>query len=193
MVKNDKGVVQDRWFSQKLTRAIRPIEPSAFFIKPVVFYPEFTAQDQLTTQNIKKIQDYVNQQMRNTVNKYFVVVDKPQVGAFIIAPAITKMKISLEGLSPLEVLPFKAVLSGINYAIGGRDRDVEVRLENKVSLAITQEPLAEIVFRGDALQLENDSEQLTKAHVRALLDSWITQWDKNLSAYKTIIDKREHK
>ncbi len=95
------------------------------------------------------------------VSKYFVV-DKPQVGAYIIEPAITKMKISSEGLSPLEVLPFKAVWSGINYAIGGQDRDedVEVRLENKVSLAITQKPLAEVVFRGDALQLENAPEQL---------------------------------
>lgn len=87
-------------------------------------------------------------------------------------------------------MPFKAVVSSINYAIGGRDRDVEVRLESKIKNGANDDLLVTSVLRGEALQLENDTEKLDKEHIKALLDSWVLQWDKELANYKSIIEER---
>ncbi len=192
-VKNDDGVVKNRWVSRKLTRKIAPLEPVSFYIKPVIFYPQLEIDEQISLENAEKIKKYLDQNIRETVAKYFVLSNTLGPDVFVLEPAITRMRISLEDLSPLEVLPFKAVISGVNYALGGRDRDVEFRLENKLTLADSGELLVTTVYRGEGLQLENDREQLTAKHVKALLDSWIKQWDSDLANYRLLIDQRNNK
>jgi len=189
-IEREDGSIQQRWVSRKLTRKIKPLQPKSFFIKPAFYYPALTTNDQFTQNSADMFRTYFDEQLRKTVAKHFPVSNTIGPGVFVLEPAITSMRISLEDFSPLEVLPFKAVISGINYAAGGRDRDVEIRLESKVKNGANDELLVTSVLRGDASQLENDTEKLDKAHVKELLDSWVKQWDKDLAKYKANIETK---
>ncbi len=190
LIERDDGTIQHRWIDRSLTRLIKPVTPSAFFIKPVVFYPKLETNDQFGIEASQAIQEYFDKEVARVTAKHFKVTNTLGPNVFVIEPAFTSMRISLESMSPLEVLPFKAVLSGINYATGGRDRDVEVRLEMKVSEAQSQKLLATSVLRGEGMQLENDTEQLSKEHIKALLDNWVNQWDALLGQYRKQLDER---
>lgn len=183
-ITNEDGVTQQRWTSRKLTRKVNPIKPTSFYIKPIVYYPQLPDDAQISKQVSRELADYLHSEMKRTAAKHFMVTNTIEDGTFVVEPAITSMRISLETLSPLEVIPFRAVLSSINYAMGGRDRDVEMRLETKVIAADQQELVATTVHRGQGIQLENDQEQLTQAHVKQLIDAWVASWDANLAAYK---------
>lgn len=189
-VDREDGSIQQRWVSRKLTRKIKPLQPKSFFIKPVIYYPELTTTDQFTQNSADMFRTYFDNELKKVVKKHFPISNTMGPDVFVIEPAITSMRISLEDFSPLEVLPFKAVISSINYAAGGRDRDVEVRLENKIKNGANGDVLVTTVLRGDALQLENDTEKLDKTHVITLLDSWVKQWDKDLANYKSRIEKK---
>ncbi|NRA59505.1 MAG: DUF3313 family protein [Psychrobium sp.] len=115
------------------------------------------------------------QQKVCAVGDYFTITREKASGVFVINPAITRMRISLEDFSPLDVLPLKTVISGMNYAFGERERNVEVRFKTNITNAKTGDLLVSAVFHGDALQLENDTEQLTKEHAKKLIDSWVKQ------------------
>ena len=192
-VKNTDGYIQDRWVSPKLTRKNRPIEPSSFYIKPIIYYPNFDRQSQFMRNNADKILSYLTIKTRQAAEKYFPVVDRPTRGTFIIAPAITQVKISLESLKPTELLPVGAALAIGKHLLGTRDRDVELRMENKITYADNNEPLVSMVLRGDGEQLENDKEQLSVKHLKPILDAWIAQWDHELAEYKKLIDKRHQR
>lgn len=189
-VVREDSTIQQRWTSRKLTRKIKPLQPQSFFIKPVIYYPNLTVDDQFNHKSADMFKTYFDTQLKTVVAKHFPISTTIGPGVFVLEPAITSMRISLEDLSPLEVLPFKAVVSSINYAIGGRDRDVEVRLESKIKNGANDDLLVTSVLRGEALQLENDTEKLDKEHTKALLDSWVLQWDKELANYKSIIEER---
>jgi len=189
-IDREDGTIQQRWVSRKLTRKIKPLQPQSFFIKPVIYYPNLAVNDQFNQKSADMFKTYFDTQLKTVVAKHFPISTTMGPGVFVLEPAITSMRISLEDLSPLEVLPFKAVISGINYAIGGRDRDVEVRLESKIKNGANDDILVTSVLRGDALQLENDTEKLDKTHVKALLDSWVKQWDQDLAKYKANIDTK---
>lgn len=189
-VVRDDSTIQQRWTSRKLTRKIKPLQPQSFFIKPVIYYPNLTVDDQFNHKSADMFKTYFDTQLKTVVAKHFPISTTIGPGVFVLEPAITSMRISLEDFSPLEVLPFKAVVSSINYAIGGRDRDVEVRLESKIKNGANDDLLVTSVLRGEALQLENDTEKLDKEHIKALLDSWVLQWDKELANYKSIIEER---
>lgn len=183
-IERDDASVQHRWLDRSLTRKIRPVKPTAFYLKPVIFYPKLETNEQFTSEASQRIRTYFDSELVRVTAKHFLVTNTLGPDVFVIEPAFTSMRISLENMSPLEVLPFKAVISGINYAVGGRDRDVEVRLETKVWNAQSQKLLATSVLRGDGEQLENDTEKLSKEHIKALLDSWISEWDRLLGEYK---------
>ncbi|SFB91330.1 DUF3313 domain-containing protein [Pseudoalteromonas denitrificans] len=183
-IERNDGSIQQRWVSKKLTRKINPLQPKAFFIKPVIYYPKLEVNSQFDALSAKKIKVYFDSELKKVVAKHFLISNTLGPEIFILEPAITSMRISLENFSPLEVLPFKAVISSLNYAIGGRDRDVEVRLESKIINAESNDLLVTSVLRGNALQLENDSEKLNQSHIQELVDSWIKQWDKDLAKYK---------
>ncbi|WP_042149593.1 MULTISPECIES: DUF3313 domain-containing protein [unclassified Pseudoalteromonas] len=189
-VVREDSTIQQRWTSRKLTRKIKPLQPQSFFIKPVIYYPNLTVDDQFNHKSADMLKTYFDTQLKTVVAKHFPISTTIGPGVFVLEPAITSMRISLEDFSPLEVLPFKAVVSSINYAIGGRDRDVEVRLESKIKNGANDDLLVTSVLRGEALQLENDTEKLDKEHIKALLDSWVLQWDKELANYKSIIEER---
>lgn len=189
-VVREDSTIQQRWTSRKLTRKIKPLQPQSFFIKPVIYYPNLTVDDQFNHKSADMFKTYFDTQLKTVVAKHFPISTTIGPGVFVLEPAITSMRISLEDFSPLEVLPFKAVVSSINYAIGGRDRDVEVRLESKIKNGANDDLLVTSVLRGEALQLENDTEKLDKEHIKALLDSWVLQWDKELANYKSIIEER---
>ncbi|WP_372767093.1 DUF3313 family protein [Pseudoalteromonas sp.] len=107
----------------------------------------------------------------------------------VIEPAITAVKISLEDLSPLEVIPFRAVISAVNLSLGGRDRDVEIRLETKIKNGLNDRLLAKAVHGGQGLQIENSSEKLSLDHITQLIESWCFAWDQQLKAYKRRLDE----
>ena len=189
-IEREDGSIQQRWVSRKLTRKIKPLQPKSFFIKPAFYYPALITNDQFTQNSADMFRTYLDEQLRKTVAKHFPISNTIGPDVFVLEPTITSMRISLEDFSPLEVLPLKAVISGINYAAGGRDRDVETRLESKIKNGANDELLVTSVLRGDASQLENDTEKLDKAHVKELLDSWVKQWDKDLAKYKANIETR---
>lgn len=189
-VVREDSTIQQRWTSRKLTRKIKPLQPQSFFIKPVIYYPNLIVDDQFNHKSADMFKTYFDTQLKTVVAKHFPISTTIGPGVFVLEPAITSMRISLKDFSPLEVLPFKAVVSSINYAIGGRDRDVEVRLESKIKNGANDDLLVTSVIRGEALQLENDTEKLDKEHIKALLDSWVLQWDKELANYKSIIEER---
>ena len=189
-IKDTNGFIQDRWVSPKLMKEKGPIEPISFYVKPVVFFPKFDEQNQFMRSNADKILSYLTIKTRQIVAEYFPVTTKPTHGTFIIEPAITQVKISQESLKPTELLPVGTVIAIGKHLLGTRDRDIEIRLENKVILADTNELLATTVLRGNGEQLENDKEQLSLKHLKPILDTWIAQWKQEIANYKKIIDKR---
>ncbi|RYV03816.1 hypothetical protein SOPP22_02045 [Shewanella sp. OPT22] len=189
-VKGTDGIIQDRWASPELNNAHNPLEPVSLLIKPVIYFPKFDSQSQFMKANANKITTYLTDQMQKTAAKYFPLTDTPTAGTFIIAPAITQVMISSEGIRPTEILPVGAVIGIGKHLLGTRDKDVEIRLENNVTLADDNRLLATSVFRGEGLQLENNREQLSIKHLKPLFNAWIAQWDRELASYKQIIDKR---
>ncbi len=186
-IKDKDGSYHQRWVAHALTRKVSPVIPRSFYIKPIIYYPKLQHSEQLSVEVAAKLSHYINQQITNTFSKHFNVVDTIEPGTLVVEPAITAVRISPEDLSPLEVIPFRAVIASINYAAGGRDQDVEIRLETKVVNPRNNRILAMTVHGGHGIQLENETEKLTQKHITDLVKSWTSEWDVALGEYKNNI------
>ncbi|MDE3273008.1 DUF3313 domain-containing protein [Pseudoalteromonas sp. G4] len=178
-----------RWVSREMTRKVSPFKPQAVYLAPVIYYPQLEQHQQIDYQAATKIQQYLDMRMKTIVSQYFPISTTKGKDVLVIEPAITAVKISLEDLSPLEVIPFRAVISAVNLSLGGRDRDVEIRLEAKIKNGFNDRLLATTVHGGQGLQIENSSEKLSLRHLTQLIESWCFAWDQQLKAYKRRLDE----
>ena len=179
---------QMRWISNELTQNISPFKPKSIFLEPVQYYPRLESNEQFDQKHAKDISAYIDFRLKEVVEKYFPIATTKDKNTLVIKPAITAVKISLEDMSPLEVVPFRAVISAISLTTGARDRDVEIRLESKITKGNSDQLIGATVHGGQGLQLENSSEQLTQKHVKQLIDNWVFAWDQQLKAYKQKLD-----
>ncbi|MFY8349851.1 DUF3313 domain-containing protein [Pseudoalteromonas sp. SSM20] len=178
-----------RWVSREMTRKVSPFKPQAVYLAPVIYFPQLEQHQQIDYQAATKIQQYLDMRMKTIVSQYFPISTTKGKDVLVIEPAITAVKISLEDLSPLEVIPFRAVISAVNLSLGGRDRDVEIRLEAKVKNGLNDKLLATSVHGGQGLQIENSHEKLSLDHLTQLIESWCFAWDQQLKAYKRRLDE----
>lgn len=178
-----------RWVSRDISRKLAPFEPESVYIAPVIYYPQLQHHEQIDHLAATKLQRYLDMRMKYIVSQYFPISPVKGENVMVIEPAITAVKISLEDLSPLEVIPFRAVISAVNLSLGGRDRDVEIRLETKIKNGLNDKLLATSVLGGQGLQIENSSEKLSLSHLTQLIESWCFAWDEQLKAYKQRLDE----
>lgn len=187
--KNTSTGYHQRWVSREMTRKLSPFKPQAVYLAPVIYYPQLEQHQQIDYQAAAKLQHYLDMRMKSIVSQYFPLSTTKGEDVLVIEPAITAVKISLEDLSPLEVIPFRAVISAVNLSLGGRDRDVEIRLEAKIKNGLNDKLLATSVHGGQGLQIENSHEKLSLDHLTQLIESWCFAWDQQLKAYKRRLDE----
>ena len=68
-VVREDSTIQQRWTSRKLTRKIKPLQPQSFFIKPVIYYPNLTVDDQFNHKSADMFKTYFDTQLK-TVNSF---------------------------------------------------------------------------------------------------------------------------
>lgn len=95
-VVREDSTIQQRWTSRKLTRKIKPLQPQSFFIKPVIYYPNLTVDDQFNHKSADMFKTYFDTQLKTVVAKHFPISTTIGPGVFVLEPAITSMRISLK-------------------------------------------------------------------------------------------------
>jgi len=156
----------------------------ALKIEQLTFYPLPQSNDQVSQELLEDIRKSTDTFLRETAQAQGVpltTVHGKQV--LVLRSAITSAKVKLKGLSLTELIPIRLAFSGIELALGKRDRDFELLFEYELIDSITKK----VVFRGikysPDILLENDKDNVTPKDSKLLLEKIISYLDKN---FKTL-------
>lgn len=152
------------------------------FIEPSQFYPKPQPTNVISAQTLQEITRYFNEAMRRELGSVLTLVKEPGPNTIVVRPAITAVATSNEGLKPYEVIPIALVAAAVNTAAGGRDQDVDIAVEAAFLDGASQKVLAQVVRKGSGKELENDTQKLTLADVKPVLDGWASDMRRSFVA-----------
>lgn len=145
---------------------------STVYVEKPTFYPTPAPSDQVSTQTLENVRDYLHQALIRELQGRMTVVNEPTMDSLVLRSAITGVTVSTEGLKAYEVIPVALVLAAATTAAGTRDRDSAIFIELEALDARTSEPVLRVVRKGHGLTLENSSTQLTLEDLKPVLDVW---------------------
>lgn len=150
-------------------------------VQSVKFYPEPTPTEQVGTQALVALQDYLSTQVKGAFGKRFQVHElnsAPQAPlpggqTLILRAAITGVSNRTEPLKPYEVIPIALVAAAAMTASGHRDELTELFVEAELLDAGTGKPVLQVVRKGFGKDLENDQQQVTLDTLKGVVDGMV--------------------
>jgi len=166
--KTVSGGVTHRWISEKFTAKGYH---SVMFDKTIL-YPKPKPTKQVSEALLTQFSSSIDNALNSAAQGSYKVVSQPGAGVLRISPAITGVEHKSEGMTAIDVLPV-AMLFNLGKAVTGTaEQDVEVFLEVAVTDSLTGESMASVVRKGEGAQLENDTQQLSIAHLKETILNW---------------------
>ncbi|WP_166363149.1 DUF3313 domain-containing protein [Pseudomonas akapageensis] len=144
------------------------------YIEPSQFYPQPQPTERIPQTTLSDVTWYYDAALKHELGKVMTVVTAPGPNTLIVRPAITRVAASTQSLRAYEWLPITLVAAGVSTATGIRDQDSEIATEVAFLDGGTRTVVAEVVRKGTGVPLENDTEVMTAANVKAVLDGWAT-------------------
>lgn len=165
-VKSPSGAPVLRWTDPQFDAS----RYRAIYLKPTVLYPQPEPNDKVSTQTLASIARRCDQAAARELAKAKPLAKQPGPGVLVIAPAITAVTASTEGLKPYEVLPITLVAAGVTAAAGTRDEDSHLYMEFLVTDGATGKPVGKAVRKMQGVELENRQEQVKDNTFNSAID-----------------------
>jgi len=160
------------YVSEKFT----PANYHALILEPLQFYPAPEPNQFVTSDTLREIQTYANEQLHSKVGAKVRLVDTPGPGVARWKIAITAAGAEKRALKPYQYVPIALVLTGAKAAVqGGLPVDSTIALETEVVDSVTKATLAVVVRGGTGEEVEkNDQGQqvVTLTDLKKLIDAW---------------------
>ena len=157
-----------RWISPQFNSA----RYRTVYVEKPSFYPQPAPSDQVSTQTLENVRDYLHQALTRELQGRMQVVSEPTMDSLVLRSAITPVTVSTEGLKAYEVIPVALVLAAATTAAGTRDRNSTIFIELEALDGRTSAPMLRVVRKGHGLTLENSGTQLTLDDLKPVLDAW---------------------
>jgi hypothetical protein len=157
-----------RWVDPQLNLS----KYTSVYIEPSQFYPKPQATAKIPQNTLQGITAYYDQALKRELGKSLPIAASPGPGTLIVRPAITAVSSQTEGLKPYEVIPIALVAAAVSTASGIRDQEVTIATEAAFLDADDNKVIAQVVRKGSGTPLENSSQVMTPADVKAVLDGW---------------------
>jgi hypothetical protein len=164
-VKDAAGDTVMRYVNPKL----KPGAYQAVMIDPPQYYPAPKPSEQVSSQTLTDISNYLDNGLRDKLGAKFTVVSEPGPGVLRIRPAITAVAPKAVGLKPYQLVPVALVVSSVK----GRGKEARIQVEVDVVDSMTGERMGASVRKGVGAKLASDKAALALTDVQPLLDKWI--------------------
>ncbi|QXH33028.1 DUF3313 domain-containing protein [Pseudomonas muyukensis] len=142
------------------------------YLAPSRFYPAPTPTSRIPQATLEHISRYYDQALSAELGKVMTLVERPGPNTLVIRPAITRVSADTQGLRFYEWLPVTLVAAGVSSAAGIRDRDSQIATELLFESGTSGRVIAEAMFTGTGVPLDNDRQVMTVEHLKAVLDGW---------------------
>lgn len=164
--KDPLGIERRIWISPDLTRD----KYQKFLIEQGVFYPAPKPSDQVPSQSLAQIRDYLDASLRKAVGSVLPLADKPGPGVARVRVAITAASVD-SGLKPYQLIPVALVFTAAKEASGKARHDVKLAVESEISDSQSGKPLARSARDPKGIELKGD-EKLTFEMTKPKIDDW---------------------
>lgn len=142
------------------------------YLAPSRFYPAPAPTPRIPQATLEHISRYYDQALSAELGKVMTLVERPGPNTLVIRPAITRVSADTQGLRFYEWLPVTLVAAGVSSAAGIRDRDSQIATELVFESGTSGRVIAEAMFTGTGVPLDNDRQVMTVEHLKAVLDGW---------------------
>jgi hypothetical protein len=155
-----------RWRSPQLTRD----NYQSIMVDRVIFYPSPHPGPQISSSTLEAIGDHLTYTLRQKIGAKVPVVDKAGPGVLRLQAAITAVTAETEGMTPVDVLPVMLVFSAASSAAGTKAKDVNARVEMRVTDSVSGDYRAAGVMKLEGKQLEGKKDNLQLQDLQQALD-----------------------
>jgi hypothetical protein len=156
----------------------KPTNYTALWLEPVTFYPEPQPTERVSADELKRIQDYINMDLRQKLGQQVRLVDGPGPGVARCHVAITAVGTETQALKVYQYIPIALVITGAKAAVeGGRPQDASIAIETKVTDSVSNQLLYAAVRGGTGEQVKDTMQGQGTVQVdtlKALIDNWTT-------------------
>lgn len=154
-----------RWLSGDLKQYDK------IYMAPIELLPGFNVNEQVNTEQAKKITEYLNNGFSDRLSKIGRLATAPGPGVLTIKPAITAITSETEQLKAHQyVLPIAIARTLIKSATDRRDAVAAIYLEAQLFDG-------DNILKGEVLRKgisgQSDNEEITQEDVNGLLDDWL--------------------
>jgi hypothetical protein len=168
------GYLTEKYY-EGLTRADTPSGQAAYryiapdfkasnynraMIDPVVIFPEPKPTEQVSEKTITTLQTKMTNLISNSFSRVLPLTKSSAKGVLRVQTAITGVDVSNKDLEGYEYIPIALIVSGVSYALGARDQEVNLYLETRITDSVTHKVLAVGVRQISGEDLENAKTRL---------------------------------
>lgn len=166
--KSPSGAEVMRWIDP----ALKVGKYTSVFIEPTQFYPAPQPTAKIPQSTLSGITHYYDQALKRELGKSVRLASAPGPGVVVVRAAITAVSSKTESLKPYEVIPIALVAAAVSTASGIRDQETTLATEADFLDGGSNTVIAQVVRKGIGKPLENDSQVMQSADVKAVIDGW---------------------
>lgn len=166
--KSPSGAEVMRWMDPKLD--INKF--TSVYVEPSQLYPKPQATEKIPQQTLNGITSYYDEALKRELGKSLPLAAGPGPGVIVVRPAITAVSSKTEGLHVYEVIPIALVAAAVSTASGIRDQETTLATEAVFMDGATNHVIAQVVRKGTGKPLENSSQVMKAADMKAVIDGW---------------------
>jgi hypothetical protein len=152
----------------------------SILIETIDFYPALPQSSQISPEVAQQIKQQIDNNMRSTFAKSYVITDKPSESTAILRVAITGLTIDDKELAAYQYIPISFLIT----AATGQLNDMSVKLQIDAELIDSKsgQVIGAFTKLDEGEALANDETQLTLENLEPLLTRWFKSLDKALNS-----------
>jgi len=174
--KNISGALVWQWRDESLSLN----NYRTLYIEPLIFYPEPQSSNQVSRDILSELRESTDELLRKTArNQGVILASEKAPKVLILRSAITSAEIKLKNFSLTELIPIRLLFSGVELALGERDRDFVLLFEYELLDSNTEKVLFRGVQYTPNIFLKNDKDRVTREDTSLVLEKIIRYLDRN--------------
>lgn len=154
---------------------LNPNNYNALIIEPTQFYPPPQPSEEVSSQTLFAIGDYLTRTLRQKVGQRVRVVEQPGPGVARLRMAVTSVGAEKEGLKPYQYIPIALVVTTASRAVSGTPEQAKLFVESEVTDSLSNQRLLIGVREGTGERLQRGAASgnvVTLDSLKPLIDRW---------------------